>query len=235
MTMSLQQIRDFVRTHLDLEVDDLPDDLLDTFIRDGSRRIERAEGRWPFYEQTYPLTTSPTVDTYAKTTIGADLDQIQGISVNDRRLPLSWIGMDELTELQTTQPTMTSRPVYFSEWNGSVVLFPIPDIAYNLTVRAFRKATDWVTAGAGALPDMPDELHNTVATFALAKSYAQQEDPEMSAIYERQFTDELEEYMRRLAPTPYSQPLILNGGPRSRSGSPQRAGRPWYSYAGGIF
>jgi hypothetical protein len=56
-----------------------------------------------------------------------------------------------------------------------------------------------------------------VATWALSKAYAQQEDPELSALYERQFSDELNEYRRRLTITPHEQPMILNGGSTRRS------------------
>jgi len=191
--------------------------------------------RWPFYEQTYPLALVTGQSSYPISTIGGDLDQVESIVVDDRRLPLMWIGMDELNQLQITQSGLSARPVYFSQWGDSIYMFPTPDQAYGLTVRGYRRAQDWIANGAGAEPDLPDELHNTIATFALAKAYAQQEDPELSALYERQFSDELQEYMRHLSITPYSQPLVLNGGPRSRSGSPERAGRPWYSYAGGIF
>lgn len=236
MAMNLQQIRDFVRTSLDLELEDLPDTLLDAFIRDGSKRIERAEPRWSFYEKIFSLATTVGVSSYGKTSaIASDLDQIQAISVDDRMLPLMWIGMDELNRLQVMQPSLQGRPIYFSEWGDQVIFFPTPDQAYTLTIRGYRKPEDWVANGAGAEPDFPDELHNTVATFALSKAYAQQEDPELSALYERQFSDELNEFQRRLTQTPMSQPLVLNGGPRTRSGMSGQWARPWYSYAGGIF
>ena len=212
MALSLQEIRDYVRLHLDLEEDDLPDQVLDVFIRDGSKRIERAEPRWPYFETAVELAQSAS--TVAKNTISADLDQITAIRYSDSSAwpPLVWIGHDAFSDQQASRPSATGRPLYFSEWGGIVYFFPAPDVAYNIEVQGYRKATDWVAAGAGAEPDLPDELHNTVATWALARAYLQQEDPELGAVYERQFSDELNEFRRRLVITPHNQPLVLNGG-----------------------
>lgn len=214
MALSLQQIRDYVRLHLDLEVEDLPDQVLDVFIREGSRRIERAEPRWPFYEVSFPLTLNQNESSVAKTAIDTSLDQITAINHTPAVAfpPLRWIGHDTLNDQLSNRPAALGRPYYFSEWAGSVFFFPAADIAYTLTVHGYRRAADWVSDGAGAVPDLPDELHNTVAMWAIQKAYAQQEDPELSSLYERQFLDELNEFRRRLVITPHNQPLVLNGG-----------------------
>lgn len=214
MALTLQQIRDYVRTHLDLEVDDLPDPLLDTFVREGSKRVERAIPRPPFYEKIYPWSLVPAVSQfYPKSSIGQDLDQITSIAYDTlSHPPLIWIGFDAYLEHKAARPNALGRPMYFSEQAGSVVVFPKPDTTYVMTVIGLRRAVDWVAAGGGAVPDLPDELHNTVALWATCKAYAQQEDPELSALYERQFADELNEFRRRLTITPHAQPLVLNGG-----------------------
>lgn len=234
MAMTLQQMRDYIRLHLDLDEDDLPNTLVDIFIREGSKRVERAEVRWPFYEATYPLATAPGVADYDKTAISDELDQITALS-NPTFGMLNWIGEQDYLDLLQRYPSTTSRPIYFSEWANTLSLFPTPNDVYNLTIRAYRKPNDWVAEGAGGTPDLPDELHNTVALWAMAKAYAQQEDPELQALYERQFSDELNEFRRRLNITPLSQPLVLNGGPLNRESGHYRSRRPLYSYAGGVF
>ena len=213
MALTLQQIRDYVRLHLDLEIEDLPDQVLDFFIREGSRRIERAEPRWPFYEVSYSLTVSAGVESVTKVSVGGDLDQITTIVHSDalKHPPLVWVGFDAFQELRS-QRAAQGRPRFFSEQAGSLFFFPTPDIEYTFTVFGYRKPIDWTAGGAGAMPDMPEELHNTVAVWALSKAYAQQEDPELASLYERQFADELNEFRRRLVITPHNQPLVLNGG-----------------------
>ena len=212
MALSLQQIRDYVRTALDLELDDLPDTLLDMWAREGSKRIERAETRWPFYETIYTWSVVPDPSgVYLMTLVDANLDQISSIDVPDFG-PLKWVGTDVLDTLKAQGPDATGRPVYYTTWGTNILFYPALDTTYSLTVRGYRKATDWVSQGAGATPDLPDELHNTVATWTLSKAYAQQEDPELAALYERQFSDELNEMRRRLLVAPPQQPLVLNSG-----------------------
>ncbi len=214
MALTLQEMRDFIRTHLDLEVEDLPDTLIDRWLREGSKRIERAEVRWPYFEKfyTWVVAFNPFL-LFPKTTIGADIDQIASITHSTLAFPnLIWVGPEAWQELTASRPSATGRPIYFSEWQGSILLYPNPDTSYTLRVFGFRKAIDWVAAGAGATPDLPDELHNTVMTWGLAKAYAQQEDPEMASFFERQFLDEVKEMTRRLVITPLHQPLVLNSG-----------------------
>lgn len=226
MPLTLQQIRDYVRTSLDIEQDDLPDTLLDTYVREGSKRIERAEARWPFYEAAYDVGIDVGDDFTAKASIAPDLDQIAAIAhTAGSHPPLTWIGMDLMNELRS-QRARVGRPIHFSEWGGDVYWFPTPDVQYTMTVRGYRTAADWVSQGAGASPDMPDELHNTIAVWTLSKAYAQQEDPELAALYERQFSDELNEMRRRLVVTPHQQPLVLNGG----SGRQLILARPRYDW-----
>lgn len=209
MALSLDDIRTFIRSHLDLDTDDLPDALVDVFIREGSKRVEKAHTRWPFYEATWPLTTVAGTASYAYASIDSTLDQIAAVSGAD--FELQWIGYDLYTANTQVLSNASGKPRFYSTWGSKLYLAPKPDAAYALTVRGYRKASDWMAGGAGALPDLPDELHNTVALWALAKAYAQQEDPEMASYYERQYIDELNGFMRRIVETPHAQPLVMGG------------------------
>lgn len=212
MSLTLQQIRDFVRTHLDIEVEDLPDVVLDVFIREGSKRIERAEDRWPFYEASFPLSTVAAQSDYAFASISPTLDSIHGI--RGEQWELKFLGVDEGDRRWPRNIDQTSEPSHFGVWGQTLRLYPVPDGVYDLILRGYRKATDWVATGAGASPDLPDELHNTVALWALSKAYNQQEDPELGAVYERMFSDELGEFRRRLAANDTRpQPIVLNSHP----------------------
>lgn len=225
MALTLGDIRTFVRTHMDLDVEDLPDAVLDIFIREGSKRVEQAESRWPFYETFGVLTTTPGVADYDITTeLNDNFDQLVSLTSSDG--PLTWVGADQFTYLALDSGT--AIPTHFSQWGQTLSLWPTPNSAYSLGARYYRLPGDWTAAGAGGTPDLPDQLHNTVAVWALAKAYAQQEDPEMAQLYERQFADELQTFRRRIAETPHPQPLILNGGSRVR-----RWGRLRYDWESG--
>lgn len=229
MALSLQQMRDYIRTHLDLEVDDLPDPLVDTWLREGSKRIERAEPRWPFFEVVYswslPVDAS---NLYPKASINSALDQITSISFATLGFPpLTWVGRDAMLEMKAVRPGAIGRPIFFSEYANQLSFHPAVNQTYSMTVSGLRRASDWVAGGAGAVPDLPDELHNTVALWGMSKAYAQQEDPELAALYERQFSDELNEYRRRLTIAPHPQPLVLNGGAANH---PTILARPRWSW-----
>lgn len=213
MALNLQQIRDYVRVHLDVEIEDLPDAVLDIFIREGSKRIERAEDRWPFYEATFPLATVAAQRDYAFTDISATLESIH--SIRGEQWELKNLGVDQGDRRWPRNIQQTAEPSHFAVWNKTLRLYPDPDLTYNLIIRGYRKPDDWVDEGAGAEPDMPDELHNTVALWALSRAYNQQEDPELGGIYERLFSDELNEFRRRIAAEETRpQPLVLNSQTR---------------------
>jgi hypothetical protein len=50
-------IRQFVRDITDLDTADLPDSLLNMYIRDGYYRILDLEKRWKFLEETFTFNT----------------------------------------------------------------------------------------------------------------------------------------------------------------------------------
>lgn len=214
MALTLSQIRDYVRLHLDLDDQDLPDGLIDIWVREGSKRVEKAAPRWPFYETIWTFSTVAAQRDYPFTSISSQIDQIAGVSAQDRML--QWVGPDLYQVLNPLNSTTTSAPKAYSWWNDTLSLFPTPDTTYSLSVHGYRQPDDWVSLGAGGTPDLPDELHNTVALWAVAKAYAQQEDPELGQIYQQQFADELTEFKRRIAETPHPQPLILGDEPSRR-------------------
>ena len=203
MVMSLDDIRRYVRLHMDVEVEDLPDEVLDPFIAQGFDRIVQSEQRWPFYE---------TSDTFT-TVIGGPTPMPTGLARADAFIgdqgKIVWIPWDEGVVAYNGQ---SGIPVRWSQKGDQLYFFPTPDQAYTITYSGYRSPTDWMAEGAGGVPDLPAILHQTVALWALYRSYAQQEDIEMSSGYKVQFDEELRNYGRRLVEMPLEQPLILNGG-----------------------
>lgn len=209
MALNKQQIRDFVRSHLDIETEDLPDAVLDVFIAEGFQRIVLAEKRWPFYVKRWTLNTVASTASYDIPDSFTDVKEIS--SIVGPLWTLKWIGIEDADRKFPTSVVTESDPVYWSVENETLYLWPTPADAVALTVKGYRKPTDFGAAAAGDEPDLPDEFHNTVAIWALAKAYMQQDDPEMASVYERQFADELGMFRRRFHDTPAPQPLVMNG------------------------
>jgi hypothetical protein len=220
VALSLQQIRDFVRSHLDIEEEDLPDAVLDVFINEGFQRCYRAERRWPFYLSRWTLNTVADTESY-------DLDDLDALgeitAIKGERYNLEWVGQAAADYAWPATSTSTSEPTHFQVEHRTLFLHPTPNDAYALTIKGYRTPTAMSTAGSE--PDIDEDLHNTIATWALSRAYAQQDDPEMSSMFERQFADELNLFRRRLNSTPMQQPIVLGGG--SGVGSPSRLRYDW--------
>lgn len=223
MALNLQQIRDYVRSHLDIEIEDLPDAVLDVFIAEGFHRCFRAERRLPFYRKRWDLTTTASTSAYELTSIAEDIEEIAAIQ--GPRYNLRWIGADEADRAFPLNVTSEAEPYFFTVEGDTLYLYPTPNDAYNLVVKGYRTPADLIAGGTGAEPDLPVDLHNTVATWALARAYGQQDDPEMASMYERQFADEINLFRRRLNSMPMQQPIVLNGG--SGVGTPSRLRYDW--------
>lgn len=208
MAMTLQQIRDYVRDHMDLEEDDLPNHVLDTFIREGSRRIERADAHWPFYQAITTFTLSPEQGRIKLAEVADDLDKLVLLKRGDDQL-LRYVGVRELMQLRETR---RSRPTYWTQWGDTLIFWPTPDTEAEIQLLYYRRPHDWVADGAGGVPDMPEELHEAIASWALAHAYAQQEDPEMAALYIQKWQDQLTTFKRTINEMPLEQPIVLNGG-----------------------
>lgn len=221
--MHLQAIRDFVRGHMDIEAEDLPDVVLDVMIREGSKRVERAENRWPFYAKRWVYDTAAGVDEIDFSLIGSDVESIQ--SIKGPRWALRYVGQDWAADAWPENVASSSEPTHWSVEYQTLYLWPIPNDVYSLIIRGYRTPVDWVAQGAGAEPDLPNDLHNTVAMWALARAYEQQDDPEMASIFERKFADEINLFRRRINDTPPAQPLVLNG--RSTPVDPLRMKFDW--------
>jgi hypothetical protein len=203
MGYTLQEMRDFVRTYLDVEEDELPDSVIDKAARDGSRRIWRKERRWPFAEGIYAISTIPGQADYDLSAFGVDIDQI--VDVRGPTWELKWISPHSADLSWTPSTTSTGSPTHFSRWGSVVTFWPTPDAIY---VRGFRGPTDWVAVDGE--PDLPDEFHELILTWVLRGALLQQDDPEMAQVHEATFDNELEQLRRNYKGAPLSGPLVLN-------------------------
>lgn len=220
--MDLQAIRNHVREHLDIEQEDLSDTLLDDFIREGSHRIEQAERYWPFYQKLFPFQIPAGQVSVTLTGIASDLTEIAAVTRSDGR-HLSFLGPHEFEQRRFT--SQSGNVCYFTQWGDTISWGPAPSAATDVVIRGYRRPVDWVAGGAGEEPDMPVELHNTVALWALQQAVSQQDDPEKAATYERMFADELNLYRRRFTQANMTAPMVLSGNHRRTV-----LGRLWYDW-----
>jgi hypothetical protein len=204
--MNLQQIRDMTRTQLDLDESDLPDALLDNYVRDGFERIIGLETRWPFYEWVWDITAPP--EGY----FNLPVDAREVTSVMSQQGRIVHVDARHAEDLFGFTGGGTAQPMYWSQLASSIQLWPQPiGAALPLRLRGWRKAADWVTNGAAAEVDADERFHLPIVWYCCSAGYAQQEDEVLEATYMARFTQSLtlahDSVMRPWSGTP----KIMNG------------------------
>lgn len=205
MAYTLEQLRNYVRQHLDL---------LDVWARDASIKISRTRKRWPFFETSWSLVTANGVRDYSLSSISSNVEEITSIVRNDRRL--MYLGRDEAEAAYLPYQQSGGYVTYWNVWGDTLRLYPTPSGVDLLDVRGYRKLNDWVADGAGAVPDFPEDFHDAVRLYLLAQAYLQQEDPEMYQQFITSFTAEMDLLKKQYGDAPGAYPLVLGGGPRVR-------------------
>lgn len=221
---TLQEQRDYVRLHMDLDEDDLPDLLIDTWAREATTRVWKARRTWPFMEQVWELDCDGST-TYLLTDLATDADEITAID------GLKWKGPDD-DVFKSTASASSGNAAFWTMWGGSIMLHPTPTDGTVLRVRGYAKPNDWTKAsleGAGELSFFPDEFDNTIRLWIISAAYMQQEDTELGITYADMFNDELTKFSKRYGVAPVAQPLVMGGdGVRKGNGLSGSALRwPW--------
>ncbi len=207
--MNRLDIRAKARAITELTVDDVADDIIDLYARDGYERIINMERRWPFFEATWELSTTASVGEYVIDTEFTNLREIVAMTYLDTGVRLDLIGYEqgEAVWLNTTD----GRPQHWSTWSSAVKLWPTPDQTYTLRVRGYRKAEPWWDADATEI-DADERLHAAVLYYVISKLYQLQEDVEMSNMYASTFAEAARAAHADIMRPPSMRPLVLNQG-----------------------
>ena len=210
--MNLADVRQMVRDISDLDTIDLPNSLLDTFIKEAFQRILVLERRWPWYQETYSLSTVASQRAYTIANIG-DIKEIISIvdtSTSGNRFTL--ISYDDAEEIWLGNTDVASRPYFWAVWDGQIHLYPKPDVVYPLTIRAYRNPSyTWLTNTSTEI-DMDPLMHVLLAYYALARVYQRQEDSEMAQMNQRSFEEGVAMARRDLMKPSSHRPMLMSGG-----------------------
>ena len=217
--MDVQGIRDFVRTHLEVDDEELPDTLLNVYLQDGFERTVSFDNRWPRYESTWPL--AKVIGNY-EVTLPEDLliPSIMSVTPMDTYKRLTYITHENAQDLFAQNSVIaTGTPEYYSIWQRSLWLWPNPgaDVSYDLTVRAYRQPV-WSNE-ASSIPDLDERMQRTLAYYAMALAYAAQEDEILEGVYMARWDRDVKAFMGAIMDPPRHRPLVLNGGPAVLGGA----------------
>lgn len=213
--MTLQQLRDFVRTHSDADTTDAPDGLLDVYARIGYNDILARRNSWPHLNVEYTFTTVNGQDRYA----------FSGFSTNDLELVAAVIDSTNFgrrliymsqsdADLAFGQPLAIKSEVAtaYSVVDDEIVLYPTPGVGgKQYTVRGVRKAAVWPSS-AGSVPDLPEPLHEAIAWFMLSNYFLSQEDTQLAGVYLNEYNAMVDRFTKNESVKEFSgRPLVMGG------------------------
>lgn len=214
--MTSAELRSTIRSITDLDATDLPDALLDLYIRDGYYRILDTEKRWPFLEYSFNFSTRDNVREYALEEIASEpMSQIVSIvDSRDTGYRLQMVAYGEAEQVYIGAYDTKNDPMYYSVWEGSIHLWPKPNGVFTLTARGYREPFDWQTEGGDV--DAAPALHFPLVYYACSRIYQQLEDAPMADMYKRAFDEGVALAVKQLS-TPNSHvPMILSGNKTGR-------------------
>lgn len=233
MAMSLQNLRDFVRSHADIDSTDLTDTVVDFFIKEAYAMICRRVAKWPMFQGSWTYNTVAATKDVLLATIGADCDSV--VQIMAPQWLLVEISRDAGDKLYPTNYSTSGQPTIWARWGGaqsgaSIRLYPTPDGVYTLNVRGYIKPDQtWLTvaSGAGIPSQLPDDLHLAIGEWALYRAYLQQDD-EYGAQYHKNAYDQFLAIVEEDLRSPRSQqPLVLGGGVHTTRYLPERLPFPF--------
>lgn len=223
MSKTLTQFRTEIRTHLEMDSDELVDSVIDQGVRGASEFIHVKDQRWPFFETEWTLTTIAGQPSYAYSALDtAELVGAVEPVINDPILlvgpswPLEFTSRANI--LRTTiNGATTGTPRYWGRFAQKIILYPTPDAVEQITVLGYRQGIDWVSQGAGAMSDLPTEFDSVIQYWAMGDCYAQQGESAFATYYKDLANLHLERLQMRYVDSPPLDRVIVNGGYRGRS------------------
>jgi len=208
--VNLQDLRDYIRMQLDMDSEELPNAMLDSYISEGYTRMMSMENRWPSLESRWEIVKEPGTPDIA---LPADCDPSGLFSVVDGDNGMRLVQVsNEQAEDNFSQIATTTIPVYYTIWGGVLRLSPDPDTGRTIRLRGYRYPSNWVAGGAGAVIDADPRLHILLAHFAIALCYAQQEDEVLEDVYMKRFQAGFAAARNAICNPRHNRPLIYAGG-----------------------
>ena len=225
--LTLAQMRDLVSQLSDLEIgndanDDLTVDLVNSFVKEGFQKIYNLTTRFPYYQSVLGFPTvanlhgystfQQTLPTVVSKSITALNQVISVVNNTDAGNSLIYIDQFKAESLWVGTQDVAGIPAYWSVWSNQVNLWPKPDGVYSMTIRAFRRPLlDWLSDVNTSIDVSPD-MQLPLVNYVMSRIYQYQEDPEMAAVYNRQFEQEVALVQGNLTAPNNNQPLIMSGG-----------------------
>ena len=232
----------------DPNADDISQDLVLQFLKEGYQTIIAANNRWPWFQTYWSLDTvadqqnygsnflmisttspsypippaSPTNPTQEVSTLG---EIVSFTNTTNSGNELILLPQSYAESIWVGTSNQAGIPAYYSQWSNAIKLWPKPNDVYALIIRGYRTASlTWLSDSNNAASvdyvDINQELHMPLVNYAMGRIFQFQEDREMADTYMRFFQLGIKNYMDSLTAPSSNQPLILSGGLQNQFGGP---------------
>ena len=211
--MNLQTLRDYIRVQLDMDEEELPNALLDSYLNEAFLRTISMENHWPFYETRWNVAA---IDENIALPADVDPSGIASLDRPNQRLPADAGRQRPRRRLASsacwsTPSTRCTTPIYGGTPSSCGPPHPTTSPA-TTHCAANDSPLDWQAAGAGAVPDCDVRLHQLLAHYAIALCYAQQEDEVLEDVYMKRWQASYIAAHSAICQPRHHRPLVLNGG-----------------------
>jgi len=209
---TIAELRAKVRSQTEQTSGELADATIDSYLQEAFNRTIAAETQWPFYEETWTLTQTAG-DAFA--TLPTDVEEIMSVvDTDNNRYRLRMLD-HETAEDDFSGPTPTGGyAMEYSVWKDVVYFWPAVTFAADrdYQLRGYRQPTDWLAGPSTTEPDCDSRLHLPLAHYAIALSYAKQEDETLEATYMDRWQRDVEIIRKTIMDPGHHRPLVF--GPR---------------------
>ena len=209
---TIAELRAKVRSQTEQTSSELADSTIDSYLQEAFNRTIAAETMWPFYEETWTLTQTAG-NAYAA--LSSEVSEIMSIvDTDNNRFRLRMLD-HETAEDDFSGPVPTGGYAFeYSVWKNVVYFWPAVTFSTdrNYQLRGYRHPTDWLAGPSTTEPDCDERLHLPLANYAIALSYAKQEDETLEANYMDRWQRDVELIRKQIMDPMQHRPLVF--GPR---------------------
>lgn len=204
--MKRDELIEAVRTQVDMDQEDLPSATATLFLREAFQRTAALERRWPSCEADWEYTLDADEQTAVIDPATAEIISVFKKGTT-RRLTFA-----DHELIRTSSGWLGSDPSLFSRWAGKLYFWPIPNVETTFVVSGYRRPSEAWLADPALEADLDPRLHIPLMHYAVALTYAQQEDPEGEAQYMRRWEIGTATAVADIVRPDAYRPLVLSGG-----------------------
>lgn len=201
----LSSIRDYIRESSLIETDDWSNAKILNVINEGVRVVSN-RFRWPWLAGSANLSVVADTDSYALTSIDADITSLEAITVNGRRQRLREVSIaNALADYGGDLPE-SRYATHFFIWGADLHLIPTPseNVTDAYKVYYYKKPTE--LSNDSDTPEWDSRFHLVLAYWGLRRVWEREEDMEKADYWNAQFEAEVDRmaafYLNRASDSP---------------------------------